>query len=112
MLWEQISLWLFYFGHIVLIRISLKGNKVNSQEHVATIIYTALATIKHYYIIHLTEWKTYSHLVWQKSFTCSVQPRKSSGGEYIRDQEFVCADSWIHPQSRQLIERMTMQDCT
>lgn len=37
---------------------------------------------------------------------------KPSRGEYIRYQEFVCADSWIRLQSQQLMLRMIMQDCT
>ena len=89
--------------------ISMKGTKAQPHTDVATTVYTTLATIKHYYIIHLGEWKTYSYLLWQESFTCSLQARKLRGGEYISDQEFVCADSWIRPQSQQLMVRMIMQ---
>lgn len=46
------------------------------------------------------------------AIACSLPSWKQSGGEYIRDQEFVCADSWIHPQSQWLMVRMIMQDCT
>lgn len=60
--------------------ISMKGNKVQPHTHVAATVYTTLATIKHYYIIHLGEWKTYSYLLWQELLTCSLQPRKLRGG--------------------------------
>lgn len=43
----------------------MKRNRVHSLKYVTTIVYTALATIKHYNIIHLTKSKTYAYLVWQ-----------------------------------------------
>lgn len=75
--------------------ISMKGNKVQPHTHVAATVYTTLATIKHY------TGRSHSLVLFN--------PGNWEEGEYISDQEFVCADSWIRPQSQQLMVRMIMQ---